>query len=701
MLRLATWVWAAVCWGQPLPGVAPLQLEGDAAALLVDGLHRFLDRYQRPQGTPSVERLKYILGIVEPLTTPSMEVVAGKDRVKAVRWPVLPGLHGEGLLLEPAGKPLARVVALPDADWTPEMLAGLVPGVAPESQFARRLADNGVLVLIPTLMDRRSTYSGVPAYRMTNMPHREFLWRLGFPIGRHIIGIEVQKILAAVGWFAKQNEQHRARIAVAGYGEGGLLALDAAAIDSRIEAALVSGYFGPRDQVWQEPVYRDVWGLLPDYRDAQLARMIAPRKLIVETAPGPRVDGPPPETKERRGAAPAGRLTPASYESVAKEAAGTKAIVVRAEAPGSDAALSALLDRPIRRTAGRRPALPVEGRFERQFRELVEYTQRVMRESHKERGRLWSAFDKRAMRERIWNDLIGRLPAPSVPPNPRTRLVYDEPAFRGYEVLLDVWPEVAAYGILLVPKDIKPGERRPAVVCQHGLEGRPKDVADPHFRNPTYNQFAVRLAELGFVTFSPQNAYTGGDRFRQVQRKAHPWQLSLFSFITGQHQRILEWLGSLDFIDPARIGFYGLSYGGFTAMRVPALLENYALSICSGNFNEWVWKTASLDAPFVYPLTQEYEIPEYNFAHLANHFELATLIFPRPFMVERGHNDGVSRDEWVAYEYAKVFRFYAQNGMGERTTIEYFNGPHVIHGAGTFEFLRKHLGSPRGLSSMR
>jgi hypothetical protein len=104
-----------------------------------------------------------------------------------------------------------------------------------------------------------------------------------------------------------------------------------------------------------------------------------------------------------------------------------------------------------------------------------------------------------------------------------------------------------------------------------------------------------------------------------------------------------------------------------------------------------VWKVASLDAPFVYPLTQEYDIPEFNLAHLANYAELASLIFPRPFMVERGHRDGVGWDEWVAFEYAKVFRFYSQMGLRDRTAIEYFDGPHEIHGVGTYEFLRKHL----------
>jgi hypothetical protein len=279
-----------------------------------------------------------------------------------------------------------------------------------------------------------------------------------------------------------------------------------------------------------------------------------------------------------------------------------------------------------------------------------------------------------------------------VPANPRTRQILDEPKFRGYEVMLDVWPGVFAYGILLVPKDIRPGERRPVVVCQHGLEGRPMEAADPKVDSHYYHSFAARLADEGFVTFSPQNPYIGEDRFRSIQRKAHPLRLSLFSFILGQHQRILEWLGDQPYVDRARIGFYGLSYGGKTAMRVPPLLPGYALSICSADFNQWAWKTTSVDSPYSYMISKEYDMLEWNFANVTSYSELANLMAPRPFMVERGYDDNVSSDEWVAYEYAKVRRFYDKLGLGDRTEIEFFNGPHTINGVGTFAFLRRHLG---------
>ena len=47
-----------------------------------------------------------------------------------------------------------------------------------------------------------------------------------------------------------------------------------------------------------------------------------------------------------------------------------------------------------------------------------------------------------------------------------------------YDVVLDVFPELIAWGVLVVPKDIEPGEKRPVVVCQHGRNGVPRDTID-------------------------------------------------------------------------------------------------------------------------------------------------------------------------------------------------------------------------------
>jgi hypothetical protein len=304
--------------------------------------------------------------------------------------------------------------------------------------------------------------------------------------------------------------------------------------------------------------------------------------------------------------------------------------------------------------------------------------------------------------------VLGRVDLPKLPPNARTRKIYDTPKYVGYEVVLDVFgakpgdgilsaggSDVWAFGILLVPKDLKPGEKRPVVVCQHGLEGRPEDtiradVAGARF----YHEFAAKLADRGFVTFSPQNPYIGKTHFRQLVRKLYPLKKTLWSVIVPQHEQITDWLAGLEFVDAERIGFYGLSYGGKTAMRVPALVERYCLSICSGDFNEWIRKCTSVRDTYSYMQTHEYEMYEFDLGHTFNYAEMAYLIAPRPFMVERGHRDGVGVDEWVSYEFAKVRMLYADLKIPERTEMEYFDGPHEIHAVGTFDFLHRHLNWP-------
>jgi dienelactone hydrolase len=748
-----------------LDGTAPLSGPGNLSPQMVEGIDRFLMReldesierrarhwqrdftsrqaYERSVD-PNRERLRRMLGAVDlryavaalelHATTAQPAALLETDRytVYAIRWPVFDHVYGEGLLLEPKSPPLARIVAIPDADQTPEMLVGLAPGVPVASQFARRLAENGCQVVIPVLIDRQDTWSGNPILgRFTNQPHREWIYRQAYQMGRHIIGYEIQKVLGILDWFDTQNQAPGARplrVGAVGYGEGGLLAFYSTALDKRIDAALVSGYFGPRERLWEEPIYRNVFGLLEEFGDAEIASLVAPRPLIVEYSEVPKVSGPPQPGENRRGAAPGQLTTPERYRVQAEvdrardwfPAAFTPNLTLvygnegMPTGPGSDMALSDFIraldvQRDVLPT-GAAPKPPdhfapdMEERQRRQVTELVDHTQRLLRLSDQNRDEFfWSKLEAAStnqwaqatdsLRTYFWEEIIGRFPPASMPANPRARMIDDRARWTGYEIVLDVWPDVFAWGYLLLPNDIKPGERRPVVVCQHGLEGLPiETINGPNqdgFR--AYRAFAARLAERGFVVFAPHNPYRGGDRFRVLQRKANPLKKSLFSVIIAQHDRILDWLSEQPFVDPDRIGFYGLSYGGKTAMRVPAVLDRYALSICSADFNDWIRKNVTVDSPYSYLFTEEYEMPEFNLGPTFNYAEMAALIAPRPFMVERGHRDGVAPDEWVAYEYAKVRRLYTRLGIAERTSIEFFDGPHTIHGVGTFQFLYRQL----------
>lgn len=740
-----------------LPGTEPLKMEGDIASDLVAGADRFLlqkievagqDRAKfwnalkndLPNYDRGIEKLRtelvQLLGVRDALakdTTPYMLTSADRSSVVGlgegfeihrIQWHTFGDCYGRGLMLVPVEKngtkrkPRGQIIAIPDCEVSPEQLSGLVPGVKPNSQYARILAENGFQVVVPVLVDRSE--------RMPKLSNREWLYRSAFELGRGMIAYEIQELQALIRWMATRKAE-AGKIGLIGWGEGGLLSLYTSAIDKNVDATAVSGYFHSRHQLWQEPIDRNVFGLLQHFDDAELLSLIAPRHATIEAALGPVA-----EFAGGKGAP--WRLATPEVNAVRSEFNRAKALLPKSVTPdalqlvvsgqgdgdyGTFETLQSLarsLDpsTTIRLNAGACQAAQAYEKdllelsktaMQRKIEELNMHSQNLLRESHyvRQAGTVsqldyssLEAYESSStkLREHFYENVIGRFDDAVLPFRPRSRLFQETDQWTCYEVVLDVFPDVFAYGLLLVPKGIKEGEKRPVVVCQHGLEGRPQDtIGEKGYA--AYKAFSTKLAERGFITFAPQNLYIFTDRFRTLQRKANPIKKTLFSIITPQHQQIVDWLQTLDFVDSKRIGFYGLSYGGKTAMRVPALVTDYSLSICSADFNEWVDKNASTLNTRSYTFFGEYEIFEFDLGSTFNYAEMASLIAPRPFMVERGHNDGVADDWTVAYEYAKVRHLYAfKLKVPERTTIEWFDGPHTINGKGTFEFLHKHLDWP-------
>ena len=699
---------------------------------------------------PNRARLAKYLGVpstpTEPRGVQQFEsfLVGGKPVAspisRAVRWPTRDGRTGYGIHIRPSGGRTSKSVVIIVVD------PHLEPVDVQRIDLPQRFAEAGLDVYVTTVVDRDFRHSvvaaGTPLAKQTNMSHREFIARQAFEMGRSLTGYEVCDVLSLVD--ALTPEQ---RVMAVGFGDGGHAVLCAAALDPRIAVIGVCGSFGSKQALHVEPIDREWWGFLEEFGDAELATMTAGRPLVVDPCQGFAYRVPTPSSTLRAVAAPGVPTLPTS-EDAAAELQRADALVAPLSKHGlafvlsrssGDAtsppkpleALFAMMDSPPGTLAKRivpfdKPlgeSLAIAGHLapmnvvfaDRRTKEMIEHTQALLRESEYVRKDYWKDADRASRdpakwqaslekyRTHLYDEVLGRFKQDLLPPNVRTRLIYDTPEYRGYDVVLDVFgvdkDEAAggvwALGTLLVPKDLKPGEKRPVVVCQHGLEGKPEDTILPNIPGSNYyHMFAARLAERGFVVFSPQNPYIGKTHFRQLVRKLHPLKKTLWSVIVPQHQQITNWLASLEFVDPKRIGFYGLSYGGKTAMRVPALVGNYCLSICSGDFNEWVRKCTTVRDTFSYMGTHEYEMYEFDLGHTFNYAEMAYLIAPRPFMVERGHRDGVGVDEWVSYEYAKVRMLYADLKIPERTEIEYFDGPHEIHAVGTFDFLHRHLNWP-------
>ena len=218
---------------EPFPGTQALTATGDFASNMVDGIDRFLLRqidlaqaqrtaawhpdFSSPEAyerslAGKRERLRKILGVVDARlpfnaleyvsTTHAPGPLVGKSVSKGDDWDLrrpLAGIAGRGRRRPAAGthsrvRSKADCIVVPDCEMLPEALAGMTDDLPKESQIARKLAEQRIRVLIPVLSSiGRSDYPVLPGKGPTGQPHREWIYRQAYEMGRHILGYEVQK----------------------------------------------------------------------------------------------------------------------------------------------------------------------------------------------------------------------------------------------------------------------------------------------------------------------------------------------------------------------------------------------------------------------------------------------------------------------------------------------------------------------------
>ena len=282
----------AVIFAEPLAGTKALTWEGDIASRLIGAADRFLlDEIDQTiaagrGGEANRDELARIVGLVDPRVAfdePELLGVVAESEglvVKQIRWPAFGDVHGEGLLVElKEGRRTGGAIVIPDADETPEGLIGLT-GDAPSfgGRTALELAAEGRQVVVPMLINR--------AVEFHTLSNREFIYRPAFVLGRHVIGYELQKMMALADWMQRAGGEG---VLVQGHGEGGLLAFLAGAVDERIATTVVTGYSGQGADLWQEPAYRNVFGILRGFDRAGLSKMIEPRELEILPIRGPQL----------------------------------------------------------------------------------------------------------------------------------------------------------------------------------------------------------------------------------------------------------------------------------------------------------------------------------------------------------------------------------------------------------------------------
>ena len=135
------------------------------------------------------------------------------------------------------------------------------------------------------------------------------------------------------------------------------------------------------------------------------------------------------------------------------------------------------------------------------------------------------------------------------------------------------------YGALLKPRDSRPGQKHPVVVVVYGGPGAQTvlDIWSPSL-------FWQHLADRGFVVFQLDNRGSAG-RGPAFQ---HAIANELGKVELSDQLAGVAYLKTLPFVDGARIGIYGHSYGGF--MAAYAMLEApdvFKAGVSASPVTEW------------------------------------------------------------------------------------------------------------------
>jgi dienelactone hydrolase len=664
--------------------------------------------------------LREMLGLVDiHLGTPQIKILneSANLRVEDVTLPTDSGLSARALIFFPKPAPAAgAIIAIPPASESREEFAGVMEGEAPAA-WLQGLLERKVAVAIPITIERRDDH---PICRSAGgKDRRRVLWRAGFIVGRTMVGLEVQQTLALRQYLAARQEIAAKPIAVMGKGQGGMTALYAGAIDEHFAGVATLDYFQQRENCWQEPVDEVINGQLNEFGDAEVAALIAPLPLWIGTS----AEGAIPQASAKaeferaqrfyKGLKARDNLVALDPQKGAREAAALKI-----------AALLGATEKPTARELTLQiPFAQVEEARDQQFESWFQYLQKLIAASGQVRKQHWqlestpaSQRPQKAQNLRAeFSQLVGVVPVGKSPRKARTRLLGETDKFLAYDVFLDVVPGVEVYGQLLVPRSAAgamPG-RLPAVVCQHGFDGAPQYVSgvgdnlasNDHF----YHRFGQRLAERGYVVFAPyltvpEVKHTDvmvhrADLVNPLVRLAASLGMMRTSIELAKLHRVVDFLESLPFVDPNHLGYYGLSYGGYSALWMPPLEPRLKVTIISAHFNDWqtMLTDATRQGDSYWSLPDE-DFYNWNVLNRFVHTQMIAAMWPRPVCIEYGSEDQVTTPGWHQRAWQEVNAFAASWGMQGKIVDDDFAGPHTIHGIGTFFFLDRWLrpGRPAG-----